>query len=298
MDPVLDRLASLERQVRTLEHQNNKTLSRLRWWRRLGLGLALLTMFSLPLSLGAAPDERGTGKARDDQQELLKGLLQRFLTVERKLEHVTSETSAEGFPEVIITGANLRIVNGLDTTESTNGLGNLIVGYNEPRFPGFVPRDVEVGDSRTGSHNIVVGQWHNFSSFGGLVVGQGSDISAQYASVSGGLFNTASSYGASISGGARGLTSGDASSISGGFFNTAIGSSSSVSGGERNRTTNGAVAAWVGGGFQNTAFNVAASVGGGTGNTASGVFSSVSGGRNRTAAGDLDWMAGELFQDQ
>jgi hypothetical protein len=41
-------------------------------------------------------------------------------------------------------------------------VGNLIVGYNEPR---------EFEENiRTGSHNVVVGQQHNFSRVGGLVV--------------------------------------------------------------------------------------------------------------------------------
>ena len=39
---------------------------------------------------------------------------------------------------------------------------------------------------RTGSHNVVVGQRHNFSRFGGLVVGDHNTISGDFASVSGG----------------------------------------------------------------------------------------------------------------
>ena len=41
-------------------------------------------------------------------------------------------------------------------------------------------------DIRTGSHNVVVGQSHNFSRFGGLVVGRFNTISGEFASVSGG----------------------------------------------------------------------------------------------------------------
>ena len=50
------------------------------------------------------------------------------------------------------------------TYDTTNGLGNLIVGYNELGNPN--------GDNRTGSHNLVTGQQNSFSSYGGLVVGQ------------------------------------------------------------------------------------------------------------------------------
>ena len=80
-------------------------------------------------------------------------------------------TTPDGLQEVVITGANLRIVNGLGRTDCTdndghpipdcpNGLGNLIVGYNELR---------EFRENiRTGSHNVVVGMQHNFSRFGGV----------------------------------------------------------------------------------------------------------------------------------
>jgi hypothetical protein len=74
------------------------------------------------------------------------------------LEDLLKHFSCEG-NDVFITGANLHLVNGLDGTETTNGLGNLIVGYNETRF--------EEENIRTGSHNVVVGLQHNFSSFGG-----------------------------------------------------------------------------------------------------------------------------------
>ena len=40
------------------------------------------------------------------------------------LGYITSATNDQGYPEVVITGANLRIVNSLGNTETTNGLGN------------------------------------------------------------------------------------------------------------------------------------------------------------------------------
>jgi hypothetical protein len=140
MEDLIGRLETLEHHVQTLEQQNGSALRRLYWWRRLACSLALLTVFSLPLTLGAAQDERRGGRLQDDQKETLKGLLHRFLAVEGKLAHVTSVIGPEGFPELVITGANLRIVNGMDSTESTNGLGNLIVGYNEPRADNPTPR--------------------------------------------------------------------------------------------------------------------------------------------------------------
>ena len=74
-----------------------------------------------------------------------------------------------------------------------NGLGNLIVGYNELREGGE--------NRRNGSHNVVVGTQHAFSSVGGLVVGRHNEIRGAFASISGGARNTAAGEHASISGG-------------------------------------------------------------------------------------------------
>jgi hypothetical protein len=73
-----------------------------------------------------------------------------------------------------------------------NGRGNLIVGYNEERGGGQ--------DIRTGSHKVVLGRQNSFSSFEGLVVGTFNEISGVFASVYGGLSNTASGDTASVSG--------------------------------------------------------------------------------------------------
>jgi hypothetical protein len=121
--------------------------------------------------------------------------------------------------DMYITNANLHIENGLGWTSGNpdpndtavvNGLGNLIVGYNELRSNSASP------DDRSGSHNIVVGAQQNFSSYGGLVAGNYNTISGPYASVSGGHVNTASWYYCSVSGGENNTASGGGSSVSGG----------------------------------------------------------------------------------
>ena len=76
-------------------------------------------------------------------------------TLEKKLGAMDFDDAAN---EVVISGANLRIVNGLGATDTTNGVGNLIVGYNDARRRSHLP------NVRTGSHNVVVGRQHNFSS--------------------------------------------------------------------------------------------------------------------------------------
>jgi hypothetical protein len=117
------------------------------------------------------------------------------------------------------TGVNVQIVSGSGKTDgAANGRGNLIVGYDEPGVcEGAEPSenicrttaDCPAGQTctatgaKTGSHNIVVGGAHSYSSYGGLVVGKGSTISGPYSSVSGGEFNTASGIASSVSGGGR-----------------------------------------------------------------------------------------------
>jgi len=172
-----------------------------------------------------------------------------------------------------ISGVNVQIVNGLGVTNTTNGLGNLIVGYNEPSGAA----------DRTGSHCIVGGVDNNYSSCGGLVVGRGNSVSAEYASVSGGAYSVASGEASSVSGGLNNLASGEASSVSGGRDNTSGGLITSVSGGNEN--TANADYSWVGGGFHGMTNGRWSSVTGGYNNITTGQFSSVTGGGGNIANG-------------
>jgi uncharacterized coiled-coil protein SlyX len=128
-------------------------------------------------------------------------------------------------PHVIFTGVNVHIRDGSGATDdhwgptiypppTFTGLGNLVVGYNEEPFG--LPTD-----QRGGSHNLIVGDGHRYSSIGGLVAGFRNTISRRSASVSGGSDNTASGDLASVSGGDHNTASGDFSSVLGGFANVA-----------------------------------------------------------------------------
>jgi hypothetical protein len=92
-------------------------------------------------------------------------------------------------PHITFKGANIHIVSGSGATDdhgASTGLGNLIVGYNEP--------PPALGDAdRRGSHNLVIGRYHRFTYdvFGGFVAGEANTISAPEASVLGGESNTA-----------------------------------------------------------------------------------------------------------
>jgi hypothetical protein len=185
----------------------------------------------------------------------------RLATMEQLLIHLSRDGN-----DLTLTGANLHVVNGLDTTETSNGLGNVIIGYNEERLSDNI---------RTGSHTLVIGKENNFSSYGGMVVGFSNTTSGTYSSVSGGWRNTASGFHSSVSGGVGNTASGNFAAVSGGFQNTASGPQSSVSGG-----------------FQNTASGSESSVSGGVGNTASGSVSSVSGGQENTASGSVSSVSG------
>ena len=142
------------------------------------------------LSAGLA-GKADIGHNHDDSyysKTYVDALANRITALETLLVHFSRSGN-----EITISGANLHINSATGSTDgSVNGLGNLIVGYNEERGS---------GDDRSGSHNIVVGTRHNYSSFGGLVVGYSNTISGYYASVSGGQGNTASGITANVSGG-------------------------------------------------------------------------------------------------
>ena len=190
--------------------------------------------------------------------------------------------------EITISGANLNIVNGMGNTETTNSLGNLVIGYNELRGPGYT-------DTRTGSHMLVIGKWNNFSSFGGIVTGSYNETTARYASIISGFRSIVSGNWSTVTGGAENVASRDFAAVSGGLQNEASGFASWVGGGAQNRAISDY--STVTGGELNVA-GERASVSGGYSNTASGIYSSISGGQEHTATGPYDWIAGLLFQDE
>jgi hypothetical protein len=172
---------------------------------------------------------------------------------------------SNGYPTALFRGINVQIVNGTGNTQTVNGMGNLIIGYNRPSTGSFIcsigavdsesecqaSGGVWARSHKSGSHNIVGGDFNSYSSWGGLVLGMENALSAPYAAIIAGARNRA---GASFA------------SISGGSYNTANGIYSSVSAGFANR--------------------------------ASGDFAGVGGGAHRAAPGSQDWAAGALTQDQ
>lgn len=199
---------------------------------------------------------------------------------------------------VRFTGVNVQIVSGLGATNGvpgspydfagrTNGLGNLIVGYNEPRtalpfFAGTGDPFVVRPDERTGSHNVVTGFGQNYVGFGNLVGGNRNDVYTHFGGTLGAnsCFLDGQYGSAAVSGGFHNVL-GDAAGVLAGYGNTVDGLLSSVTGGYRNQ----ALGHWsvVTGGWQNVA---------------AAQRSVVSGGRSRATIDEFDWAAGTLYEDE
>jgi hypothetical protein len=97
--------------------------------------------------------------------------------LDTSLKCIDSSSDSES---LTFSGCNIYIRNGIGSTNTLNGKGNLIIGYGE------------TGDclnrncSRTGSHNLMVGMNHRYTSYGGIVAGLSNAITAPHASVVGG----------------------------------------------------------------------------------------------------------------
>jgi hypothetical protein len=228
MDDLRPRFDALESRIHTLHQQTHAMARRLRWWRGLACSLVVLGLLTWALPLGTAQEGSVAGNEKGKQ-----GLEERMAALERLLKHFSRKGN-----DITIKGANLHIVNGLGSTDCLdeqgddipdcpNGLGNLIVGYNELRE---LPPDGEDPNVRTGSHNVVVGQGHNFSRVGGLVVGFVHTLSGDFAVVNGGSGNTASGEGSVVNGGSGNTASGFAAVVSGGQNRTAEGEADWVAG--------------------------------------------------------------------
>ncbi len=97
-------------------------------------------------------------------------LTSRIVALEAKLAHVSVSGN-----DITISGANLYVNSGSGATDGpVNGLGNVIIGYNELR--GTV-------DDRTGSHNLVMGRKNNFASYGGFLLGHDGGATTPFSTV-------------------------------------------------------------------------------------------------------------------
>jgi hypothetical protein len=186
-------------------------------------------------------------------------------------------------PHIIVTGANIHLRSGSGQTVDNTGLGNLVIGYDEDAGS-LILSNSDIDKARTGSHNLVVGELHRFTTSGGSVAGKENLISGQNATVTGGHQNTASGEFSSVSGGNQNIASGFFSSVAGGGVNRATADASSVTGGVSNDADGDGSS--VSGGEDNVARNKGASVSGGFENQANGIDSSVGGGKQQIEPND------------
>jgi hypothetical protein len=169
----------------------------------------------------------------DDVVARIEELEDKIAELEKLLKHFTRSGN-----NVYIEGANLHIRSGSGKTGGArNGLGNLIIGYNENG----------VSATRTGAHNLVIGTDHEYTSYAGLLAGRENTASgsyscvlgysnevesaASYSTITGGYGNTVSNLWSSVSGGRDNTVSARYASISGGRYNSAIGQYSFIGGG-------------------------------------------------------------------
>jgi hypothetical protein len=98
--------------------------------------------------------------------------------------------------DLVFSGVNMHLQSGSGSSDDNGtllGLGNLVIGYNETSTGSAI--------TRAGSHNLVLGTGHEYTSWGGIVAGQSNNISAPNASIISGTSNTVSGqYGAIVSG--------------------------------------------------------------------------------------------------
>ena len=101
-------------------------------------------------------------------------LTNRLVALEAKLAHVSVSGN-----DITISGANLFVNSGSGTTDgAVNGLGNLIVGYNEGAA------------DRSGSHNLVVGLGNLYHSYGGFLIGHNNRADVPFeSSITGDAFS-------------------------------------------------------------------------------------------------------------
>lgn len=207
MEQLEARIEALESQVRELSAQKAAAERRVQRCRGLAAVTAVCALLLCPLVSGWAQDGGGP-----------RTLAARVVALEGLLQHFSRQGN-----DVYVTGANLHVRNGMRTTASLNGVGNLIVGYNEAQ-----PND---DLNRFGSHNLILGTRHNYGSYGGFVAGAFNTLSAPYASILGGSGNRVEGAQASVCGGRQNAAYAASSSILGGYGNHAGEPRSAPSGG-------------------------------------------------------------------
>lgn len=288
------------------------------------------TIRSRDISAGAV-DANAIGSGAVDWEKLAADLQDRILQLEATvaaLESTLADNTVlklDGYldldstdparPTARFAGVNVQVVNGLGESDSVNGLGNLLVGYDEDytgitlicsdgRWASQAECEANGGlwssNHKSGSHNLVIGSGHRYSQQGGLITGVNNAVNRHLGNVIGGEHNLVSGIGASVIsglentaeaegkdsalvGGDRNIARGGFTVVVGGSYNFATGHMSVVSGGSENYAAGPLSTA--SGGSRNYAADSYTVVTGGRLNEAIGQYSTVSGGDQNEAIG-------------
>ncbi|MGD1056093.1 MAG: hypothetical protein ABR992_01630 [Solirubrobacteraceae bacterium] len=242
------------------------------------------TWLCVPKAAGKAVTSGGTGtegkcEAETTVTELPPATeLPALVSILSHMKYVASGIDSK--PTIKFEGVNVQILDGEGKTATTNGEGNLVIGYDEN--PGK--------HSQTGSHDLILGEEQTFTSYGSVLAGLLNSATAPFSSVTGGAANAASGKYGSVGGGEKNTVSGEAAWIGGGQYNESTAQLASVAGGWSNRASK--LYAFIGGGGANIASGEHSSISGGGGNTANGYYSSVTGGYSNTASGSYSSTSG------
>jgi hypothetical protein len=156
-----------------------------------------------------------------------------------KLNHYLTFHEENGCITARLTGINVQIVNGEGSTKTANCKGNLILGYNEPSS--------EMSVNRSGSHNLVIGFRHNYTSYCGIVNGESNILGAEYGAILNGSECAANEGHITMCGGYDHKGNGGSSTFLGGFDNGGTGTRAVFIEGTNNRAENGQTI-FIGGG--------------------------------------------------
>jgi hypothetical protein len=229
---------------------------------------------------------RELGAVTARQQQAIAQLRADNQSLAGRLHCVLSFSTATDF---VFNGCNVHIQNGAGSTSTANRYGNLIIGYDKNEVA-----------TRTGSHNLVIGDLHEYTSYGGIVTGTENTLSAPnsaiFASVDSEVTGTG---GAAVIGADRGDSQGNAVLIGGSMNYASVdGRFGVVIGGSQNGVTAGTAVAVAGtmnvggasgalacGGAENQASGTNSMACGGDGNQSPGSGAVAIGGTQNQAAG-------------
>lgn len=140
---------------------------------------------------------------------------------------------------------------------------------------GIISGDVSIQSDLAVSGKATIGPGHTNTGPYAFVAGQNNSATSDWATVSGGVLNTASGWKSTVSGGAENEATLHYAVVSGGYSNAANGIGNTISGGQQNATS-----------------STNSTVGGGALNVASGLYSTVPGGYYNYAVGQYAFAAG------